>query len=178
MALAGAVAPNTACKPVNPAPGTRMSPAPKRPSSRRPRSAWEQKRRPAQARCGDVLKKVRVVQGKANEPRTLTPTYDDSLPKDHSTNLYLWIQDGSANRRKSVIAEARARGADNPTLFAFLPAQHKTELTNAIIALEAAPTRLFLAKKGPPGHRRRPRRPALHGKPPAPRRTWPTCSTS
>ena len=100
------------------------------------------------ARCGDVLKKVRVVQGKANEPRTLTPTYDDSLPKDHSTNLYLWIQDGWQTEEKSVIAEARAKGADNPTLFAFLPAQHKTELTNAIIALEAA--RTTLQKKGPP----------------------------
>ena len=100
------------------------------------------------ARCGDVLKKVRVVQGKANEPRTLTPTYDDSLPKDHSTNLYLWIQDGWQTEEKSVIAEARAKGADNPTLFAFLPAQHKTELTNAIIALEAA--RTTLQKKGHP----------------------------
>ncbi len=100
------------------------------------------------ARFGDVLKKVRVVQGKDNVERRLAPTYDDSLPKDHSNNLYLWIQDGWQTKEKSVIAEAKAKSADNPTLFAFLPAQHKTELTNAIVALEAA--RTTLQKKGSP----------------------------
>lgn len=99
-------------------------------------------------RFGEVLKKVRVVQGKDNVERRLTPTYDDSLPKDHDKNLYLWIQDGWQTEEKSVIAEAKAKSADNPTLFAFLPAQHKTELTNAIVALEAA--RTTLQKKGSP----------------------------
>ncbi|TCO81328.1 hypothetical protein EV699_109170 [Plasticicumulans lactativorans] len=99
-------------------------------------------------RFGEVLKKVRVVQGKDNVERRLSPTYDDSLPKDHDKNLYLWIQDGWQTEEKSVIAEAKAKSADNPTLFAFLPAQHKTELTNAIVVLEAA--RTTLQKKGSP----------------------------
>ncbi|MDO3535952.1 BREX system P-loop protein BrxC [Ralstonia pseudosolanacearum] len=100
------------------------------------------------ARFGEVLKKVRVVQGKDNVERRLVPTYDDTLPKDNAQNLYLWIQDGWQAEEKSVIAEARAKAADNPTLFAFLPAQHKTELANAIVALEAA--RTTLQKKGSP----------------------------
>ncbi|WP_153135349.1 BREX system P-loop protein BrxC [Paraburkholderia agricolaris] len=100
------------------------------------------------ARFGEVLKKVRVVQGKDNVERRLTLTYDDTLPKDHAQTLYLWIQDGWQADEKSVIAEARAKSADNPTLFVFLPAQHKTELTNAIVALEAA--RTTLQKKGSP----------------------------
>ena len=100
------------------------------------------------SRFGDVLKKVRVVQGKDNVERRLSPTYDDSLPKDHDKNLYLWIQDGWQTEEKSVIAEAKAKSADNPTLFVFLPAQHKTELANAIVALEAA--RATLQKKGSP----------------------------
>ncbi len=100
------------------------------------------------ARFGEVLKKVRVVQGKDNVERRLAPTYDESLPKDHDKNLYLWIQDGWQTEEKSVIAEAKGKSAENPTLFAFLPAQHKTELTNAIIALEAA--RTTLQKKGSP----------------------------
>lgn len=99
-------------------------------------------------RFGEVLKKVRVVQGKDNVERRLTPTYDDTLPKDNDKNLYLWIQDGWQTEEKSVIAEAKAKSAENPTLFAFLPAQHKTGLTNAIIALEAA--RTTLQKKGSP----------------------------
>ncbi|MEN4921454.1 BREX system P-loop protein BrxC [Achromobacter spanius] len=99
-------------------------------------------------RFGDVFKKVRVAQGKDNVERRLTPTYDDSLPKDHDKTLYLWIQDGWQTEEKSVIAEAKARSAEDPTLFAFLPAQHKTELANAIVALEAARTTLQM--KGSP----------------------------
>jgi hypothetical protein len=99
-------------------------------------------------RFGEVLKKVRVVQGKDNVERRLAPTYDDSLPKDHDKTLYLWIQDGWQTEERSVIAEAKAKSTDNPTLFVFLPAQHKTELTNAIVALEAA--RTTLQKKGSP----------------------------
>jgi hypothetical protein len=99
-------------------------------------------------RFGEVLKKVRVVQGKDNVERKLASTYDDSLPKDHDKTLYLWIQDGWQTEERSVIAEAKAKSADNPTLFVFLPAQHKTELTNAIVALEAA--RTTLQKKGSP----------------------------
>lgn len=100
------------------------------------------------SRFGEVLRKVRVVQGKDNVERRLTPIYDDNLPKDHDKNLYLWIQDGWQTEERSVIAEAKAKSADNPTLFAFLPAQHKTELTNAIVSLEAA--RTTLQKKGSP----------------------------
>jgi hypothetical protein len=99
-------------------------------------------------RFGEVLKKVRVTQGKGNEVRTLSPTYDDALPKDNDKNLYLWIQDGWQTDEKSVIAESKAKSSDNPTLFAFLPAQHKTELTNSIVALEAA--RTTLQRKGNP----------------------------
>ncbi len=100
------------------------------------------------ARFADVLKKVRVVQGKDNVERKLNPTYDETLPKDNDKSLYLWIQDGWQVDEKSVIAESKAKSADNPTLFAYLPAQHKTELTNAIVALEAAKT--TLQRKGTP----------------------------
>jgi hypothetical protein len=100
------------------------------------------------SRFGEVMKKVRVVQGKDNVERKLAPTYDDSLPKDHDKSLYLWIQDGWQTEEKSVVAEAKAKSSDNPTLFVFLPAQHKTELANAIVALEAA--RTTLQKKGSP----------------------------
>ncbi|WP_296698376.1 BREX system P-loop protein BrxC [Thiocapsa sp. UBA6158] len=100
------------------------------------------------ARFGEVLKKVRVAQGKDNVERKLHPTYDENLPKDHDKTLYLWIQDGWQSDEKSVIAEAKSKSAENPTLFAFLPAQHKTELANAIVALEAA--RATLQKKGTP----------------------------
>lgn len=99
-------------------------------------------------RFGEVIKKVRVVQGKSNEVRTMAPTFDETLPKDNDKSLYLWIQDGWQTDEKSVIAEAKQKTADNPTLFVFLPAQNKTELANTIVALEAA--RTTLQKKGSP----------------------------
>lgn len=100
------------------------------------------------SRFAEVLKKVRVTQGKGNEARTLSPHYDDSLPKDNDKSLYLWILDGWQTDEKSVIADAKRMSVDNPTLFTFLPAENKTALTNAIVALEAA--RTTLQKKGSP----------------------------
>ena len=109
----------------------------------------EQKRADIQkTRFAEVLKKVRVTQGKSNEGRTLVPTFDETLPKDHEKVMYLWIQDGWQTEEKSVIAESKSKSSDNPTLFAFLPAQHKTEMSNAIVALEAS--RTTLQKKGNP----------------------------
>lgn len=100
------------------------------------------------ARFGDVLKKVRVIQGKENVVRSLTPTYDETLPRDNDKALYLWIQDGWQTEEKSVIAEAKSKSPDNPTLFVFLRSQNKTELSNAIVTLESA--RSTLSKKGTP----------------------------
>ena len=100
------------------------------------------------ARFGEILKKVRVTQGKENVERRPLPTYDDNLPKDSDKNLYLWIQDGWQTELKSVIAEARSQNADNPTLFIYLPAEHRTELNNTIVALEAAGN--TLQRKGSP----------------------------
>ena len=99
-------------------------------------------------RFAEVLKKVRVTQGKGNEVRTLSPTYDDALPKDNDKSLYLWIQDGWQTDDRSVIADAKRMSSDNPTLFAFLPSDNKTVLSNAIVAQEAA--RTTLQKKGNP----------------------------
>lgn len=99
-------------------------------------------------RFQEILRKVRVSQGRENVERTLQPTYDETLPKDHAQRLYLWIQNGWQSDERAVLAEARARGAENPTLFAFLPAQHKTELAQALVWREAA--RATLQRKGNP----------------------------
>ena len=100
------------------------------------------------ARFRSVLNKVRVTQGKSAAARDLHSCFDEALPKDHDQTLYLWIQDGWQTEEKSVIAEARAKSADNPTLFAFLPEQSKTDLANAIVAAEAAGA--TLTRKGAP----------------------------
>jgi len=99
-------------------------------------------------RCREVLNKVRLVQGKSKEARPLTACFDESLPKEHDKKLYVWIQDGWQTDEKSMLAEARNKGTDNPTLFVFIPDQYKTDLANAIVAYEAATK--TLQRKGTP----------------------------
>jgi hypothetical protein len=99
-------------------------------------------------RFNQVFGKVRVTQGKSNEPRKLSLIFDEILPKDHARSLYVWVQDGWQADEKSVVAEARAKGTDNPTIFVFLPAQHKTDIANALVALEAAKS--TLRRRGTP----------------------------
>lgn len=99
-------------------------------------------------RFGEHLKKVRILQGKENVERRLCITYDDYLPKDNDRNLYVWIQDGWQTDAKSVIAEAKAKSADNPTLFVFLPDQFRSAIAKAIVGVESA--RATLSVKGGP----------------------------
>lgn len=94
------------------------------------------------------LAKVKLSQGRANEFREIFPSFDDTLPKDHAKKIYVWTQDGWQTEEKSLLAEARNQAPDDPTLFLFVPAQHKSDLANALIAQEAAAN--TLQRKGTP----------------------------
>ena len=100
------------------------------------------------ARCQEILKQVQVTQGKTHDVRKLAACFDETLPKDHDQALYLWMQSGWQTDEKSLIADARAKGADNPTLFLFLPKEHSDALANAIISRDAA--HHTLTRKGAP----------------------------
>lgn len=100
------------------------------------------------ARFREALTKVRVVQGKAAEIRTPTACFDEALPKDNDKALYVWIQNGWQTEEKSVIADAKAKGAENPTIFVFLPKEHSDALGNAMVTFEAAKN--TLNRKGTP----------------------------
>lgn len=99
-------------------------------------------------RFREALAKVRVVQGKASEIRVPAACFDETLPKDNDKSLYVWIQSGWQTEKKSVIADAKAKGAENPTIFVFLPKEHSDALGNAIVTLEAAKN--TLNRKGTP----------------------------
>lgn len=90
------------------------------------------------ARCQETLKQVHITQGDCNEPRKLHPSFDPELPKDHASRLIAWFQDGWTNSEKNLIADAHHLGNSDPTLLVFIPARHKTELNNAIVAAKAA----------------------------------------
>ena len=99
-------------------------------------------------RFREALAKVRVVQGKASEVRSPTACFDETLPKDNDKGLYVWIQNGWQTEEKSVIADAKAKGAENPTIFVFLHKEHSDALGNAIVTFDAAKN--TLNRKGTP----------------------------
>jgi len=82
--------------------------------------------------------KIRLTQGKSNEARQLITCFDSELPSDASEKIYVWIQDGWSLDEKSFISEARRRQPGEPTIFVFIPARNRSELTNAIITENAA----------------------------------------
>ncbi|MBN8764954.1 MAG: hypothetical protein ABT22_10735 [Thiobacillus sp. SCN 64-317] len=91
----------------------------------------------------DSLRQVRLSQGK--EARDLSASFDAELPKDHAERVVAWIQDGWQADEKSFLAEARAVGNSDPSLFVYLPARNKTDLANAIVAMKAAKASCFNA---------------------------------
>lgn len=91
---------------------------------------------------------IRLTQGNCNEPRQVIPCFDPELPKDAKEKIYVWMQDGWAVHEKDFLADARGRQAAEPTIFVFVPARNRSELTNAIIAEHAA--HATLEKRGIP----------------------------
>ena len=95
-------------------------------------------------RCQAALGKVSLVQGRSKEARKLHLSFDATLPKDHATQLYAWVQDGWATTEKNVLADARNLGLTEPTLLVFIPAQRQTQLDDALVGMKAADMTLQL----------------------------------
>ncbi|MFU3311912.1 BREX system P-loop protein BrxC [Pseudomonas sp. DC3200b2] len=95
------------------------------------------------------IAKVRLIQGKCNEPRQVIACFEPELPKDASEKIYAWVQDGWALDEKSFTSEARSRNPSEPTIFIYVPARNRSELTNAIIAEHAA--QATIENRGLPG---------------------------
>lgn len=82
--------------------------------------------------------KLRLTQGKSTEARQVLTSFESELPKDANERIYAWVQDGWSLDEKSFLSEARRRQPGEPTIFIFLPARNRSELTNAIIAESSA----------------------------------------
>ena len=95
------------------------------------------------------LGQVRLTQGQTNEVRQLLPCFESELPRDADKKIYVWIQDGWSSTEKDVLTEARRMAPEKPTIFLFIPARNRSELSSAIIAAHAADA--TLQKRGIPG---------------------------
>lgn len=94
------------------------------------------------------LGKIRLTQGQSNEGRQISLSFDTELPKDANEKIYAWIHDGWNSTEANFSLAARRCQPSEPTIFVFIPARNRSELTNAIIAEHAAAA--TLEKRGIP----------------------------
>lgn len=93
--------------------------------------------------------KVRLAQGKVNETRNLHVSFDTEVPRDAHEKIYVWVQDGWSVDANSFTSVARQHEPSEPTIFVYIPAKNRSELTSAIISEHAA--NATLEKRGVPG---------------------------
>lgn len=101
------------------------------------------------SRIRQELGKVRLSQGQTNEVRPLIPCFESELPRDNKDKIYVWVQDGWSIDEKSFFNEARQTTPELPTIFLYIPARNRSELSAAIIAAHAADN--TLGARGMPG---------------------------
>ena len=81
---------------------------------------------------------LRLAQGESREPRKLTLSFDQEVPKNAGKELYAWVQHGWQVNEKSVIDIARADDPKHGTLYVFTPARNRSDLNEAITTIKAA----------------------------------------
>ena len=95
-----------------------------------------------------IVRVIRVVQGKAKEPRAFHTSREDLPPKQDGASIPVWIQDGWGNAEKDVLSAARSAGADSPLISIFIPRRSADDLRRLIVEADAA--QQTLDKRGNP----------------------------
>ena len=90
------------------------------------------------AQCGQRLKGVKVYQGASREQRTVSLHFGPETPDDSDKAIHVWVRDGWEDDEKAVRTDARAAGADSPTIFVFLPRRTADEIRKTLGSLRAA----------------------------------------
>ncbi len=88
--------------------------------------------------CGERLRGVRVLHGKSKVPRKIDQTFGSTAPKPTGGAVPVWIRNEWDEDEKSVLADARAAGADSPVVHVFIPRRSADELKAALAAIHAA----------------------------------------
>ena len=96
----------------------------------------------------DVASSIRLSHGASKEPRKLLPHFSADPPADGGRDVPVWVRDGWGARENSVVADARAAGADSPVIHVFVPRSQAEGLARLIAARGAA--RATLEYKGVP----------------------------
>jgi len=104
-----------------------------------------------QARCSELLQKVRLVQGQCKEPRKLSTHFGNDVPDVDSAGIPVWVRDGWGESEATVVADAREAGNESPVIFVYIPKASAEDLQRAI--LEYAAAQSTLDTKGMPSER-------------------------
>lgn len=86
----------------------------------------------------EILGKPSLTQGNAKVPRTLSPIFEDHLPKDANEKITIWFQDGWSIDENSFRTEARQAGTHSPVIFVFIPKRSADDLRHQLIEYKAA----------------------------------------
>jgi hypothetical protein len=89
--------------------------------------------------CFGVLKGIKILHGSSKQPRKIE-VYFGSLPPEISgkEDIPVWIRDEWSEDEGSVLADVRAAGTDNPTVFVFLPKKSADDLKRTLVTRKAA----------------------------------------
>ena len=91
---------------------------------------------------------TRLPHGASKEPRRLSLHFGADPPADGGRDVPVWVRDGWGARENTVVADARAAGADSPVIHVYVP-RSKAEGIERFIADRGA-ARATLEYKGVP----------------------------
>jgi len=100
------------------------------------------------ARVGEVLKGVKPLHGQSKEQRKIQPHFSQVAPAADAPDVPVWVRDGWNEDEKSVLADARAAGAESPLVTVYLPQRAAGDLKKHLASAKA--TRETLNAKGHP----------------------------
>ena len=80
----------------------------------------------------------RLTQGVSKEPRKLASHFSPEPPNPGNGEVAVWVRDGWGASEKNVVDDARAAGADDPTIHVFVPRARADALQRAIAMRDGA----------------------------------------
>ena len=86
----------------------------------------------------NAIGSVKLTQGDSKEPRKLALHFGAEPPNAGAAQVAVWVRDGWGVSEKSVVAEARTAGADDPTIHVFVPRARADALGRTIAVRDGA----------------------------------------
>lgn len=100
------------------------------------------------AACGEILKGIKLTQGKSREPRRLMVHFGAEATPGGGSDIPVWVRDGWGEKESTVVNDARTAGSNDATIYVYVPKAGADDLQKAIVEYESA--RSTLDFKGTP----------------------------